>query len=156
MRITDTFGQDGASKRRRILLKDSKFRNMKRSVTLNAAKECQRVAGFSPSRLLARSIESRLQGIALCFWNDQDLSTIGIVFRPNWLESKDFKLMTLMSRMPVDLKPLKKKSKKRARESEEEETTIPNMNELVGDIKALGRGMIVDVEISDRMKNFFH
>ena len=132
-----------ATKRRRVLVQESKFRNMKRKVVLNAAKECQRVAGFSPLRLLARTIESRLSGVALCFWNVQDLNTIGVVFRPEWLNAKDFKLMSLMSRMPF---VLSSKNKKRKREGKEE-MTIPNMEELVSDIMELGSGMVVDVEL---------
>ena len=72
------------------------------------------------------------------------MSSIGIVFRPDWLKSKEFKLMTLMARMPQVLKSKKtKKKKKRTRDQSEETTmTIPNMSELISDIKALGRGMV--------------
>lgn len=115
-------------KRRRKRVQEFGFRNLRDNARAHAAKECQRFAGFDPHAQFARAVQERMDGIGICFWDVRTIDRIGIVLKPSWLKSSAFKLMSSATRMPHN-----------------DGHTTPNVRELCGDLRRMGRGLVSSV-----------
>jgi len=100
------------------------------------------VVEFDPAVIYLNELKSTFSDIAWFFHDKFGGTVIGVVWKPNALDPRSFKILGLKYKMPSTYQ-----SKEKATSSSSQQYVEPNIDAIVEDFRIIGRGLVTAIRV---------